>query len=145
MTTPELRAKWRAKANARYAKQRQKIGRTVGDGIRATVIRQDPKRLRNVNYVKDAKIKVGYCMDCDLVCDDYTWMAFQWDHVDPAEKISGLAKMCKYASLEQLDAEMAKCELVCAACHALRTYYSGHHRNVVERETPQEWNLFTIG
>jgi hypothetical protein len=145
MTTPELRAKWRAKANARYAKQRQKIGRMVGDGVRATVSREGLKRDRNANHVKNAKIKVGACTDCELVCDEYTWVAFQWDHIDPSNKIANLSKMVKWASIQELDAEIAKCEMVCAACHALRTHYLGHHRIVVEREAPQEWNLFTIG
>jgi hypothetical protein len=145
MSTPEQRARWRAYSAQRYARKRVSIGRMVGDGIHAVVGGTEGKRKRNVNYVKRRKIEIGECTDCGLKCDEFTWPAFQWDHLLQNTKVEALSKMCKWASLEELNEEIAKCELVCAACHALRTHYWGHHRNVVEKKTHQEPNLFTIG
>jgi hypothetical protein len=45
-----------------------------------------------------------------------------FDHRDPETKHKGIAQMVAYGwSLERLAAEIAKCELVCANCHRLRT------------------------
>jgi hypothetical protein len=145
MSTPEQRARWRAYSAKRYARKRVAIGRMVGDGVYAVVGGTEGKRKRNVNYVKRRKIEINQCTDCGLICDDYTWPAFQWDHMDRSEKVEALSRMCKWASLEQLNEEIAKCELVCASCHALRTYYFGHHKNVVVKSTIEQLTLFTIG
>lgn len=49
--------------------------------------------------------------------------AMQWDHRPGTVKCFELASVAKrYLTREQVLAEIAKCELVCANCHAVRTY-----------------------
>lgn len=44
----------------------------------------------------------------------------QFDHLDPTTKISNVSRLSWSDDLDALMSEMAKCELVCATCHALR-------------------------
>ena len=90
------------------------------------------ERARKYDYVKDKKIERGSCIDCQFPCDDMTHVCFAWDHLDPTNKLFSLSKAHRY-SWEQIDQEIAKCELVCHNCHALRTYLEGHNRT--ERKT----------
>lgn len=71
---------------------------------------------RNKFYVDQIKTKP--CLDCgrtfDPVCMDF-------DHLSD-NKDTEVSKMVgKGASIEKIQAEIDKCELVCACCHRLRT------------------------
>lgn len=46
----------------------------------------------------------------------------QFDHVDD-NKIENVSNLARRGSREEVLAEIAKCELVCANCHADRTHY----------------------
>ena len=59
----------------------------------------------------------GLCMDCGKSYPDYT---MHFDHLDPAEKSFGIGTKLTY-NIDILRLEAAKCELVCANCHAERT------------------------
>lgn len=66
-----------------------------------------------VNQLKD-----NPCMDCGLkfppVCMDF-------DHVR-GEKLFNISKLAKrFYKMETLKEEIAKCDLVCACCHRIRT------------------------
>jgi hypothetical protein len=58
------------------------------------------------------------CTDCGSV---FHPTAMQWDHPPGVEKVADVAAMYR-GSRARVLAEIAKCELVCANCHALRTY-----------------------
>ncbi len=45
----------------------------------------------------------------------------QWDHRDPATKAFPVSKMSN-RSVPVILAEIAKCDLVCANCHLIRTW-----------------------
>jgi len=54
---------------------------------------------------------------------DVVMPVFEFDHLPGSEKannVSWLAKMGR--SVEKLMAEIAKCEVVCANCHRIRTH-----------------------
>lgn len=51
----------------------------------------------------------------------YPSVAMDFDHVS-GTKVAGLARLVnKCVTLAAIDAEIAKCELVCANCHRVRT------------------------
>lgn len=59
------------------------------------------------------------CTDCNTV---YHFSAMQWDHVR-GEKEFNVSEMPRLGcSREKILAEVEKCDLVCANCHAVRTY-----------------------
>ena len=60
------------------------------------------------------------CMDCSCYYPHYV---MEFDHVNGDKKFSG---MCRGArSITRIEQEMAKCEIVCANCHRVRTASRG--------------------
>lgn len=60
------------------------------------------------------------CADCG---NSYHFSAMHWDHLPGYEKIAGIRELAaRYQSKQMIIDEIAKCELVCANCHAVRTY-----------------------
>ena len=58
------------------------------------------------------------CAECD---SKFHHSAMEFDHVRGKKKMS-IAKMRARHSMAALKAEMRKCEIVCANCHAYRTW-----------------------
>jgi hypothetical protein len=58
------------------------------------------------------------CADCGEVYPPYV---MDFDHLEDTEKVSNVASMAGW-SLEKVEAEIAKCEVVCANCHRVRTH-----------------------
>jgi len=72
---------------------------------------------RNRAFVNQAKSKP--CTDCNGEFPPY---AMDFDHLDANLKICGVAILSSNgASIEVIENEIAKCELVCATCHRIRT------------------------
>jgi len=90
-------------------------------------------------YVDAEKLRRAHCLQCERPVTAETAFAFDFDHRDPMTKmkgeetlagttggVGGLVSNCaKAASLSKikglLDAEMAKCDLLCANCHKRKT------------------------
>jgi hypothetical protein len=68
-------------------------------------------------------LKSGPCFDCGRT---YPYYVMDFDHRDPSKKIMDVPMMARYQRFTWQDilAEVAKCDLVCACCHRLRTYPS---------------------
>jgi len=79
---------------------------------------------RNQRTRKRAKAKLMEqkadtpCTDCGQKFHPYI---MEFDHLDPSTKISAIGRM-NAASGRTFTEELAKCELVCANCHKLRTF-----------------------
>jgi hypothetical protein len=68
------------------------------------------------------EIKKGPCLDCKQTFNPWQ---MQFDHLDPSTKKFNIASAVHVAymiKLPEILAEIAKCELVCANCHATRTH-----------------------
>lgn len=75
-------------------------------------------KARNAEIVKAAKDKP--CMDCGK---SYPHYVMDLDHREGEEKMGCVGTLChKGVSLARLKAEIAKCDVVCANCHRLRTW-----------------------
>jgi hypothetical protein len=59
------------------------------------------------------------CADCGL---RFPPAAMDFDHREPAEKRSGVTRMIGRAGTTRILEEAAKCDIVCANCHRLRTF-----------------------
>ncbi len=68
------------------------------------------------------ELKNNPCMDCGgrfpVVCMDF-------DHRDPTQKVREISYMVKGCRIEDILAEIEKCDLVCANCHRIRTHGIG--------------------
>lgn len=68
-----------------------------------------------INQVKDRP-----CMDCGV---KYPPPVMQFDHRDPSTKKFTISQFAGGdANLEAIKEEIAKCDVVCANCHAIRTW-----------------------
>jgi hypothetical protein len=48
--------------------------------------------------------------------------AMEWDHLPGTVKLGEISSVVTKWSTKLIFEELAKCELVCANCHAIRTY-----------------------
>jgi hypothetical protein len=91
------------------------------EGAKGQALRRRQQAAREESYLRIAALKAkGRCADCTgqfpPVCMDY-------DHRDPTEKTLCVSELISNnASWEVVEAEIAKCDLVCANCHRIRTY-----------------------
>lgn len=79
--------------------------------------RNKVKRLRGQEYVRSAKTDIP-CMDCGIIYPPYV---MDFDHRDPSTKFKDVGRMTNY-SLETIQKEIDKCDIVCANCHRIRTH-----------------------
>ena len=71
----------------------------------------------NLAFLNELKLEAG-CADCGYRGHP---AALDFDHLPGSSKIRGLARML-LVSRATLLAEIAKCEIVCANCHRIRTW-----------------------
>lgn len=69
-------------------------------------------------YVRLKKDKP--CADCDI---KYPYYVMQFDHI--RDKEYHISTLVNANNVKKLELELAKCEVVCANCHAERTYQRG--------------------
>lgn len=76
--------------------------------------------------IDDEKLRRGACLVCKRVVTKDTTCAFDFDHVDPSQKVIGISRLV-YTSKsyfnEHFRTEAQKCNLLCANCHHLKTHY----------------------
>ena len=71
-------------------------------------------RLRNRKHILDIKKKSRCC-----VCGEDDCRVLQFHHKDPSQKEHKIAALATSAcSLKKIDAEIGKCVILCANCHA---------------------------
>lgn len=68
-------------------------------------------------WIAEVKSEVG-CIDCGY---NEAPEALDFDHLPEFEKRFGIAQGCTNYSIETVQEEMDKCEVVCANCHRIRT------------------------
>jgi hypothetical protein len=111
---------------AYYKKYPQSVGRSHKT-------RQKMRRDR----VKERKVGIP-CADCSKT---YPWYVMDYDHVRGEKKFNLSIAGSKMFSLEKIDAEIDKCDVVCSNCHRIRTFERGQGnyacQTTVRSETPR--------
>lgn len=74
------------------------------------------RKSRNRDYVRQIKMN-AQCADCGLA----DWRVLDFDHLPGTVKERGIAKVLGGWSIARIEREIAKCEIVCANCHRIRT------------------------
>ncbi len=59
------------------------------------------------------------CTDCG---QSFHHSAMHWDHLPGTNKINSIQRLVLSLNRKIILDEIAKCELVCANCHSVRTY-----------------------
>jgi len=84
-------------------------------------------RKRNRDYIKNIK-ESNPCMDCG---EFYPFYVMHFDHIyDKNGSVSDLSRAS--SSIERIQKEIDNCELVCANCHAERTYSRAYTEDTSE-------------
>lgn len=83
-----------------------------------------PRSWRNREIIAESKKKP--CADCNSVFPHYV---MEFDHVR-GEKLFNIGGVGANSKTEDLVAEMAKCEVVCGNCHAVRTHIRMNEKEV---------------
>lgn len=91
--------------------------------------RREKQRTESYAWVKQYK-ESHPCTDCRGF---FQACQMQFDHLPGHEKVANISKLVGKRSLDAIKEEIAKCELVCANCHALRTF--NRLQNVVHLKT----------
>jgi hypothetical protein len=95
----------------------------------ATRVANRRRNLERRAYVNAIKLSAG-CADCGY---NQRPEALHFDHRDPATKLFDVARGLA-RPIDVLNAEIAKCEVVCGRCHVIRTV--SQHRSGVLRTGP---------
>ena len=89
-------------------------------------IRMAQKRERITRLVDWMRqLKSQPCMDCGA---RFHPAAMSFDHLPGTQKRSDIATLVKRGCIGLARLEIAKCEIVCANCHAVRTYLRREER-----------------
>lgn len=94
-----------------------------GDQERARAQRNTRSRWRERReWLNTLKMERG-CIDCGFNSHP---AALHFDHRDPSMKVMAISKMLSF-SMEKILAEIEKCDVRCANCHAIRTATEQHY------------------
>lgn len=107
---------WCKACFAAYGKERYKLKKDYY----TTANERNRKARRAERLAKLDALKTGPCTDCGLKFPTY---CMDFDHLNPTEKRLDVSLLVRRGwSWENILAEVAKCELVCANCHKARTH-----------------------
>jgi hypothetical protein len=84
--------------------------------------RSEQSRIKGRTAVIEEKLRRGACLDCGMEVTRDNYFCFDFDHRNPAEKAFTISSKRKDVAESVLQAEFAKCDLVCANCHRIRTH-----------------------
>jgi 5-methylcytosine-specific restriction endonuclease McrA len=79
-------------------------------------------RIRNKNYVDAVKNDIGGCVLCGWFQDGLGLSALEFDHLIHSQKFSSISEMVRSpSSIENIQKEIDKCQLLCSNCHHIKT------------------------
>lgn len=104
----------------------------IGKGQKEkTLNRRKQSRHRTIAYIRSAK-QGQKCTDCR---EDYPYWILEFDHLPKYEKLFTIGgRNSRDKSIEQIQAEIDKCEIVCSNCHKNRSYWRAN-KNGEYKET----------
>jgi hypothetical protein len=70
-------------------------------------------------FVKELKQSLKYCADCSM---QWPYYVLQFDHRPEVTKVADVNWIVRHGNMDMLRSEIVKCDLVCANCHATRTW-----------------------
>lgn len=97
-------------------RDRQRLVLTARSGLPATTAKRDRWRAQ-ARMLDD--LRAAPCTDCGA---RFPACAMDFDHRDPGTKRSAVTRLIGRAGTARILEEVAKCDIVCANCHRLRTF-----------------------
>lgn len=75
------------------------------------------RRMEKCRELIKSHLATNPCKDCGYS----NWIALEFDHRDPKEKLSDISYLLKLGNYNRLLIEIEKCDIVCRNCHSIRT------------------------
>lgn len=116
-----LMARTAAQRIANAANARARYQENLEDSRARGRAAADRRRQKHIPRVVAVKMERG-CIDCGYRAHP---AALHFDHRDPSTKLFAIAKGLT-RSWAAIEAEIAKCDVRCANCHAIRGVVEGH-------------------
>ena len=107
----------RAMADYAKARYKPKVRRKSSQAL---------NKLQKKQIMLQCKLDRHCCLMCKRIVTTDNYFAFDWDHRDPSKKRFTISQKWSNSSITTLLEEIAKCDLLCAYCHRLRTHADGH-------------------
>jgi lysyl-tRNA synthetase class I len=82
------------------------------------------------------------CMDCGVRYPPYV---MDLDHRDPSQKVGNVSSMLNLNSEKKIRDEIAKCDVVCANCHRIRTHGGSNPPGMGPVNSQDEGGLLRVG
>lgn len=101
---------------ARRKYQRELAAKKRADGSYRYIVNERKKNYR-LELIRPAKERP--CADCG---GEFPYYVMQFDHLPGTEKRGNVSHMVHKGGRQAILDEIAKCEVVCANCHAVRTF-----------------------
>lgn len=121
----------KAAARRHYLANRQKMINRAKDD-------RDRRKQEGRKILVEAKNKP--CADCGV---QYPYYVMQFDHLDGDDKEFNIGGAWLRYGFQRILDEIAKCDVVCANCHAERTHQRGYDYSVrVAKPKPDELELW---
>ncbi len=95
----------------------------MNEDIDGVDFRSSSQRERDKRRQLIIKLKSVPCADCGK---KYPYFVMDFDHRDPSQKLFTVSAMGT-RSIKILLREIAKCDIVCANCHRIRSWTYGQH------------------
>jgi predicted transcriptional regulator len=107
----------------------------LGDDQKGKTTRRTKRYRSEIDaFLQREKAAVRFCPDCG---EEKEWFQMDFDHVRGVKKFS-LSQYHRHTqSLKVVQAEVDKCDIVCACCHRLRTYVRAMEAKIA-RETEMD-------
>lgn len=78
-------------------------------------------RIKKRNYVNDIKLQISCCNLCNIKVTSETTCCFDFDHLDRSKKVNTISRMTQINSIQKIEKEIEKCQLLCCYCHVRKT------------------------
>lgn len=102
-----------------------------------TSLPRHPQRSERGRKAWLVSLKAGKpCTDCGRI---FAHQVMQWDHLPGTQKLGELGGEFRTRTREEILTEIAKCDLVCTNCHAIRTF---SRRGSLVRWLKEVWTLY---
>jgi hypothetical protein len=98
--------------------EKQKAAQRASYERNKVAVLERSKWYRRENLRKINEIKSNPCTDCG---ESYPYYVMQFDHIGD-DKSADVSRLLRTRGWPAIEEEIAKCELVCANCHAIRTW-----------------------
>lgn len=114
---PLIREKRKGYCTECYKKIVGKTPEECAESQRAAIKRHNETSRETRRKVVEEILDKTPCQDCGIINP----IVMDFDHREPSDKSKNISTLIQQGTIKSLKEELAKCDVVCANCHRIRT------------------------